>query len=137
MSYRIFWGQSRNDDVIEGDGVDRAEIETLLGRAGPLASWAEVFDEHGVAVAHQSAGSHGLAGFPGAHGWGHLCEACRTQVGQNYRYAPAHARLRRNSEARGHPSYICRNCGSEMGREHKETDFPPSWGVLAWPDMKS
>lgn len=137
MSYRIFWGQARDDVVVEGAGVDRAEIEALLEQARPQASWAEVFDECGVAVAHQSAGSDGLAGFPGVHGWGHLCGACRAQIGQNYRYAPAHARLQRNPEARDHPSYVCRNCGSEMGREHKEMERPPSWGVLAWPDMRS
>lgn len=136
MSYRIFWGHVGDDLVVEGTGIDRVEIEALLGGARPAASWAEVFDDLGVAVARQSAGSHGLAGFPGARGWGHLCEACRLQVGQNYRYAPAHARLRCHPHASGRPSFICRNCGAEMGREHKEADRPPSWGVLAWPDMK-
>ena len=137
MSYRIFWGRPRDDVVVEGAGVDRGEVEALLGQAWPQASWAEVFDEHGVAVAHQSSGRLGLTGFPGAHGWGHLCVACRVQVGQNYRYVPAHARLRRNPAAHGHPSYICRNCGSEMGREFKEPAGPADWHVLAWPDMKS
>ena len=80
MSYRIFWGHFNDDIVVEGAGIDRAEVESLLGQARPQASWAEVFDEHGIAVAHQSAGTHGLAGFPGAHGWGHLCEACRLEI---------------------------------------------------------
>ena len=137
MSYRIFWGHPRDDVVTECAGIDRGVIERLLGQAAPQASWAEVFDMRGVAVAHQGAGRHGLVGFPGAPGWGHLCAACRTQIGQNYRYAPAHARLRRNVAARGHPSYICRNCGSRMGRDHTVLVDPPSWGVLAWPDMKS
>ena len=137
MSYRIYWGRPRDGVVIECAGVDRGVIERLLDQSRPQASWAEVFDEHGVAVAHQPAGRHGLAGFPGAPGWGHLCAACRVQIGQNYRYAPAHEGLRRNPAVHGHPSYVCRNCGSEMGREHKAPICPPSWGVLAWPDMKA
>jgi len=137
MSYRIFWGHVFDDRVVEGSGIDRAAIETLLGRAWPQASWAEVFDERGVGVARQSAGRHGLAGFPGARGWGHVCEACRLQVGQNYRYAPAHSRLRRNPDARNHPSYICSNCRAELGCQQQQVDLPAVWGVLAWPDMKA
>lgn len=137
MSYRIFWGHVFDDRVVEGSGTDRAEIEALLGRAWPKAAWAEVFDEHGVAVARQSAGSRGLAGFPGARGWGHVCEACRVQLGQNYRYAPAHPGLRCIPDTTDHPSYTCRNCRAELGFEQREADHPAVWGVLAWPDMQA